>query len=224
MSHFTVLVIGENPEEQLAPFSEHISVEPYEKDCYCLQRDNADGKPNPECLDCFGTGKYTTTCNPKSKWDWYSLGGRWCGLFVLKPGASGVRGRVGVTGACSSDNPEHVDQARVEDIDWDGMRKQRRIERESDWDRIMQDDTLVKHRESVYGITETTTKEEWCSQGLDFRTFAVLKGDEWYERGDMGWFGIFTEELTPEEWDTKFHELIDNLPGDALLSVYDCHI
>jgi hypothetical protein len=127
-------------------------------------------------------------------------------------------------GACSSDNPKHVDQARVASIDWDGMRKQRRIERESDWDEIMQDDTLAKHRESFYGITETTTKEDWCNQCLDFSTFAVLKEGEWYERGEMGWFGIVDRELAAEEWDTKFYDLIDDLPGDTLLSVYDCHI
>jgi len=35
------------------------------------------GKPDPECSQCNGTGTYRTTYNPKSKWDWYELGGRW---------------------------------------------------------------------------------------------------------------------------------------------------
>ena len=36
-------------------------------------------KPNPECKSCNGTGYYKSTYNPESKWDWYSIGGRYCG-------------------------------------------------------------------------------------------------------------------------------------------------
>lgn len=36
-------------------------------------------KPNPECSDCAGTGTFRTTSNPDSKWDWYTIGGRWDG-------------------------------------------------------------------------------------------------------------------------------------------------
>lgn len=38
-------------------------------------------KPDPECGECGGTGVRQTTYNPKSKWDWYSLGGRWKGML-----------------------------------------------------------------------------------------------------------------------------------------------
>ena len=40
-----------------------------------------DAKPDPECEDCNGTGTYETTYNPKSKWDWYTVGGRWSGTL-----------------------------------------------------------------------------------------------------------------------------------------------
>lgn len=33
--------------------------------------------PEQECSDCHGTGVYKTTYNPKSRWDWYAIGGRW---------------------------------------------------------------------------------------------------------------------------------------------------
>lgn len=36
-------------------------------------------KPEIGCSDCNGTGLYKSTYNPKSKWDWYSIGGRWSG-------------------------------------------------------------------------------------------------------------------------------------------------
>ena len=46
-------------------------------------------KPDPECETCSGSGEHETTHNPKSKWDWYALGGRWNGMIAkyLKPDA-----------------------------------------------------------------------------------------------------------------------------------------
>jgi hypothetical protein len=38
-------------------------------------------KANPDCSECKGTGTHPTTYNSESKWDWYSLGGRWDGAI-----------------------------------------------------------------------------------------------------------------------------------------------
>ena len=35
-----------------------------------------------DCEECDGTGKYMSTYNPKSKWDWYQIGGRWDGMIT----------------------------------------------------------------------------------------------------------------------------------------------
>ena len=40
--------------------------------------------PDPTCDDCKGKGTHKSTYNPKSQWDWYSIGGRWTGLFDPK--------------------------------------------------------------------------------------------------------------------------------------------
>jgi len=37
--------------------------------------------PLENCEECKGTGVSRTTYNPRSKWDWYSIGGRWDGIF-----------------------------------------------------------------------------------------------------------------------------------------------
>lgn len=66
-------------------------------------------------------------------------------------------------------------------------------------------------------------------------SFAVLKDGRWYERGEMGWFGIVhtnENEITNkipflekhEEWHEKFKRLVLSVPDDTLLSIYDCHI
>ena len=55
-------------------------------------------------------------------------------------------------------------------------------------------------------------------------TFAVLMDGKWYQKGDMGWWGIVSNGMDLEEWSKKFHELIASLPDDTLMTVVDCHI
>lgn len=38
-------------------------------------------KPDPDCEDCGGSGLRRTTSNPRAKWDWWRVGGRWDGLI-----------------------------------------------------------------------------------------------------------------------------------------------
>jgi hypothetical protein len=38
-------------------------------------------EPDQDCEECGGTGLQVTTYNPRSKWDWYEVGGRWHGDF-----------------------------------------------------------------------------------------------------------------------------------------------
>lgn len=37
------------------------------------------GKSSPTCNECKGSGKVKSTRNPRSKWDWWVIGGRWSG-------------------------------------------------------------------------------------------------------------------------------------------------
>lgn len=36
-------------------------------------------KPDPDCAECHGSGQRPTTYNPDSRWDWWTIGGRWDG-------------------------------------------------------------------------------------------------------------------------------------------------
>ena len=54
------------------------------------------------------------------------------------------------------------------------------------------------------------------------RTFAVVKGGRWYEKGSMGWWGIVSDEN--DAWPRQFAEIFDSTDDDELVSVYDCHI
>lgn len=153
LSHFTVLVIGEDPEALLAPYDENIDVEPYRRyEDAAIPKDRWDfasliesgalaeaatwqeyaeacnakyetSEDSSEYLhyDAETDRVYTmSTYNPKSKWDWFSLGGRWTGFFKLANGATGTLGRSGIM--TDPAKPGWADQARKRDIDWDGMR------------------------------------------------------------------------------------------------------
>jgi len=62
-------------------------------------------------------GNATSTYNPDSKWDWYTVGGRWSGLLNLKKNKFGIEGESGVR-----DNRKGIDIAYFKDIDWSKMK------------------------------------------------------------------------------------------------------
>lgn len=55
-------------------------------------------------------------------------------------------------------------------------------------------------------------------------TYAFIYQGEWHGKGDMGWFGLSSNEKDEDVWEQEYNKLIDSLPDDTLLSVYDCHI
>lgn len=179
-----------------------------------------------------------------AKWDWYELGGRWKGLFILKPTGLGTVLK------------DHA--ARKGQIDFERMRNEAALDAYAEWDKVQI-------------ITQGETWEPWLAViarfGNDFDgarqyyhaqppvmalqaaryfnmdhllrdregfaddarlaagvTFAVIKDGVWYERGQMGWFGCVSHEKDKGEWYMQFCELLSDVPDDTLLSVYDCHI
>lgn len=71
------------------------------------------------------------------------------------------------------------------------------------------------------------TEEEYATRAeLDaFIPYAVIYEGEWISRGDMGWWGITTNEhFDKNEWHKKVWELIDSCDDNTLFSFYDLHI
>lgn len=116
MSHFTVLVIGNDHEAQLAPFQENNMGDCPKK--YLEFQEDEDAEIDD------GTGKKGYWTNPNAKWDWFVVGGRWGNFFKLKKGRSGKSGRRPLVmggGECSE--PGHADQCLKGDVDIEGMRR-----------------------------------------------------------------------------------------------------
>lgn len=70
------------------------------------------------------------------------------------------------------------------------------------------------------------TEDEYANRAARnaISTFAVVKDGQWYERGSMGWWGVVSGEMGEDEWNWRWEELVMGLPGDALLTIVDCHI
>jgi len=112
MSHFTVMVFGDDVESLLEPYNENKEVPEYarkkvsekEKEDfinYYIKKDEnlknltfdelyklngSDWNDNTWRYNSEGVLEEFSTYNPDSKWDWYSEGGRWDGFFKLKNG------------------------------------------------------------------------------------------------------------------------------------------
>jgi hypothetical protein len=190
MSHFAVLVIGANPDAQLAPYHEYESTgrdDEYVTDVDVTDKiiaefnaakkviRLADGHMFDRYDDQFykngnfylpeGATELEMTAdearqhgigyeslehcvkeyyggfvrdglcyrrtNVRAKWDWYQIGGRWTGAFLLKPGKRGI---VGKPGLMTEEAPAgYADQALKGDIDFAQMRNNAEVKARALW-------------------------------------------------------------------------------------------
>lgn len=294
MSHFTVMVIGDNPEEQLAPYSESIETAPRVREEvsdeeiqsmieYYKNPENG-GHEYPtfdELYENHGDdwnsntwekrdGKWVeiTTYNPNSKWDWYQLGGRWTGFLKLKKDAEGEVGDFSLVSSRRADEGT-ADAALKKDIDFEGMKNDAAKEAGESYDKVMEvighlepnkpwkvfvervenkEITIDEARAQYHAQPRTQAlrteevrktlgyfieaddylvpREKYVEDARNnaISTFAVLKDGKWYEKGEMGWFAMVANEKDQNEWNKQVNDLIDSLPDDTMISIYDCHI
>lgn len=168
-------------------------------------------------------GEVYSTYNPKSKWDWWSEGGRWGGMLLINstesedyPSAWNCSGRKAIAGYA------WVDSAKVSDIQWDKIRENDRVERIKYWDEAEGKDEFLRYIE--YGIGKEMTREEYINKESAFSTFAVIMPDgQWYEKGKMGYWACVSNE--EEVWGEKYKErFLDKADPEWTLTIIDCHI
>lgn len=187
MSHFTTLVIGDDVEEQLAPFDENLDVPEYEDPVDVnkelsdalnyfsattehLAGRTADDLTIDEKVDVLvkwsgdgwrvvdGEIKRMTTYNPNSKWDWYTIGGRWNGFFRLKGGEVGLPV---VPHYSELSNPPDragfTDQARKGQIDFARMREDARAGAEAAFDELVSNTDGIEPPHELYRAVRQAT-------------------------------------------------------------------
>lgn len=171
-------------------------------------------KPQADCDKCEGSGIRQTQYNPKSKWDWFVIGGRWTGcLSSYKPGddpknqehcslCNGTGKRTDSVGEqLRAENPTFT----CNSCDGKGVRTKWATE----WERFDGDIMPVRN----------------LKKGELHKIFhAILTPDSnWHQQGEMGWFGFTSEEMTDEQWEKHVLATIEKY-GDHTAVVVDCHI
>lgn len=210
MSHFTVMVIGENPEEQLAPYQENNMGDCPEEYLVFIDKTEdlksewgkltEDDRSEYEDFNSFAMedgyedhdGKYGYFENPNAKWDWYLLGGRWSGFLKLKEGSEGEIGEGGLFSAPAPSGT--ADSALKKDIDFFNMRKDTAEKAGKLWDKV---------KNIVKGCAEPLPwnhiRENMFPGDIDAaRNFnrnqeAVRKLEEWNKKNERELFGIDLE-------------------------------
>lgn len=193
----------ENPEKYawLSTFAEAQS----DEDFYNLEK--------ADYYEYDSDGNELSTYNPKSKWDWYQIGGRWSCELKLKDE--------------DEDGGLYCDEAKIKDIDF-SMNKERYDECLQWWKDSIEapDDEWEGFYKKEYYTERYKSAEEYATRSASFSTFALVTPDgEWHEQGEMGWFGCSGE--TPKEareWDEQYMSFIENADPEYYFVMVDCHI
>ena len=284
MSHFVMIVLGDNHKAQLAPFDEDITVEAYERECYCLSARASqyrnqglkdlgldiddlresfekipalerptwqehvksyveagekltaefEGGANPDCEECKGSGKDETTYNPKSKWDWYQVGGRWTGFFKAKPNASFQVGDGPMFSQSNTAASGHADVIQLKNIDFKAMDEEAEALADKRWSEYTSDidaePDAKKHGEigvkhfGVFGDPPRTFEECQASYARPYVARAILKDGEWFEKGRMGMFGMSFDDKSDKDWFAEWDRILAETDPETWVTVVDCHI
>jgi len=72
----------------------------------------------------------------------------------------------------------------------------------------------------------TVSREDYVQRARDraLSVHAVVKDGTWHERGAMGSWAVVSDEVDPQEWETRLAELLDSLSDGTRLTIVDCHI
>lgn len=195
---------------------------------------------------------YGYTSNPNATWDWYQIGGRWPFQFLVKEDAMQIV--IGEYSWAVEDYVREapagykwVAGARKADIEWELMRSievENAAKRFSLLEQWFQTEMVPEGVTCFGSVTETgiiswmnqiyvkdeTLEEYLFRNGLAPRykytaaTFSFLEHGEYFSQGDMGWFGVSTNNKDEEIWRQMVEIFIQRVPDNDILVSIDCHI
>lgn len=268
MSHYKVLIIhneNQNIEELLAPYDENLEVEPYFKykhdDAiefikkeFVSYNDFLKDYSDEQLLEWYvkeysaeliKDGDIYTTYNPNSKWDWYSIGGRFDGELELTDEGIEETIKYKYNPKWFKDLPREeqieyvkwVSAAPLKYIKWfTPLSEEDKAELKRWWEINIDGDELKDGEEKDerffwnpkwfkrrYKDADTYIK---IKEIVTF--FAVINPDgKWYAPSNMGWFACTDGKPEDElKWDLEFYDRFvkPNLDSDLICTIVDCHI
>lgn len=246
MSHFPVIVIGDDIESQLQPYHEYecTGVE----DQYVIDVDRTVeakeeykkfgddyGSFEEFASDWFGAvvrdGRVITRTNPNSKWDWWVVGGRWSGWLGKDHGKRGqfdldqLRGKAAIEAGLRYDRirPKGIEPPTLRWAEWREASADIDTARKTWWEHPF--NAAVREAEAW------ADPDEFAVDHMTFMSharqsavvpFAMVAEGVWRAKGEMGWFATVSDERAG--WNEFANQFLDAMPDDVMLTVVDCHV
>lgn len=216
MSHFVVFVFHRDDQyvdELLAPYNENLRVKPYI--AYTVASAIAESKKTIE--DCKN-GRYK---------EFMSDPDAYMAKYRFAPDSSHIKYlRDEFPKKLTWTDEEHYKNF-IEDVDQDNIDKDGNI-----WSSYNPDSKWDWYSEGWGDFLKTkagqTTDEDYVKNvefTKDAVPFAFIDSrGMWRERGEMGWFACVANEKDRVDWENEFFNYVNNLDGDMMVSVIDCHI
>lgn len=241
MSHFCVLVIGDNPEGQLAKYDENLKLPMHKtaskEELIAKERSRIEDYQNTVYAEYLqDPEKYRlSTANeahlryleeefPK-KLEWTD---EQCYEAAIKDYHDYVEDG---ENWCEIHEDGSLWKTTNENVKWDwyqmGGRYRGRLKLKAP---RVDAPLYMDWQYENYADYERLKKEGYCDQAYshevenldEFVPFAIVKDGEWHQRGECGWWGVVTDEN--DNWDEEAKNLKKDLPYGTLLTVIDCHI
>ena len=189
-------------------------------------------------------GGYGYWNNPNARWDWFQIGGRFGGRFLVRNTAGDV---LGGKAKGAANGFKFVNGARMAEIAW---KEQRKCEYDGAVEtyanlceafrtgNVQEFEPLATIRnDGIYSWTELLYKaDETLEEYLDrvgvsatdrypvsCYAFVDLDG-AWHSHGDMGWFGIASNEKEARAWHDEVQNFFASVGENDFLVMVDCHI
>jgi hypothetical protein len=209
-------------EEALEPFSEHLEVDPYDHECYCVGSE-ARTAATKQAEEQLGKtiGDYRTEYHSKE-------------MTHYTPWSDHIKPFIDLVEKFEKQHPLYQKYSPdCEECNGTGY-YEATYNPQSKWDWYVVGGRwngyiTGKEGEGPGGDPYEDNYERNINKTdslifMDNIPFAVLTPDgTWHERGEMGWFGVAKNEQNEKDWEAYYTKLLEKYPGHYVIAV-DCHI
>jgi hypothetical protein len=183
--------------------------------------------------------------NPNSKWDWWVIGGRWGSLLPLRDGTKAdyaALGDIDFEGARAEARLKAFQDFSAWETITEELGRPASFEECQEMMKGASREEVHKFYSSQPAIKKfyaENPRSFFCpvrEYGFDSDAyverevrgvlipFALLKDGEWFQRGEMGWFGTSSNEKGLDEWSVFVNSTLAVLPSETMITVVDCHV
>jgi len=64
----------------------------------------------------------------------------------------------------------------------------------------------------------------WIDGARPMTCWGFVRDGEWFEKGEMGWWGMSNDEFSEEQWHSKCSDMFGEMDPEKWIAMIDCHI